>query len=277
VTSVAIPEGTVQRPGFWRVLWELIVGYLFSLIALGVPVIGLVLVGVFDWHDGFRGWPLNGPYVPAGVWAILADLFCAIVVVLVSSVIIAGSMQAELRLPVSRLVVGVVVALTGVAPFLDARLLPLTGPAALIVATYLVRRFAIARVPPLSIRPPRWLLFAGAAAGIAGVTLTASYGVAHPLWPNSVNANGRQISFILRNAGFAEVTLVDVSTPARVGATPWEGRPVRGVVVPARGSRWITLLERGCPPKDLTVRYRIFGRVTSAPLRPVPPPLELGC
>lgn len=120
VTSVAIPEGTVQRPGFWRVLWELIVGYFFSLIALGVPVIALALVGVFDWHDGFHGWPLNGPYVPAGVGAILADLFCAIVVVLVSSVIIAGSMQAELRLPVSRLVVGVVVALTGVAPFLDA-------------------------------------------------------------------------------------------------------------------------------------------------------------
>jgi hypothetical protein len=110
-----------------------------------------------------------------------------------------------------------------------------------------------------------------------GLGLTISFGVTHPLWPNSVNVKKRQVSFLLRNAGFADVTIIRISGGARAGFEPWQGKPVEGLVIPARGSRWITLRNRGCPPNDLSVRYRIFGNAMSAPLRPVPLSAELPC
>jgi hypothetical protein len=47
-------------------------------------------------------------------------------------------------------------------------------------------------------------------------------------------------------------------------------RRVEGVVVPARRSRRLILLKPGCPPNDLTLRYRIFGHVMSVRLHPKP-------
>jgi hypothetical protein len=253
VSSVAIPSRTAPRPGFFRVLWELIVGYVFALFALAVPVVGLAVLGIFDWNARSPDWPLKGPFVPVGAWAISADLFCAAVVVGVSSVIIGGSMSAGLRLPVSRLVVALVVTLTGVAPFFD-------------------------RSEPSPIHFSRRMVLAAIAACAVGLALTVSFGVTHPLWPNSVNVIDQRVSFRLRNAGFADVTIVRMSEPAQTGfPATWGRTPVEGLVVPARGSRWITLVKRGCPPKDLSVRYRILGRVMSAPVRPVPPPLNMRC
>jgi hypothetical protein len=236
------------------------------------------VLGVFDWRVSVDDRPLRGPFVPDGWWAILADLCCAMIVIGVSAVVIAESMKAVLRLPVSRFVVGVVVLLTGVAPFLYLKLLPVTGPASLLAATFLIRRFAIDRTIPIRPRIPRGVLYVRCALAVVGLGVIVSFGVAHPLWPNSVNVNNRQVAFMLRNAGFAKITVVGMSADAFAGSVPWEERrPVKGLIVPARGSRWVTLRQRGCPPRDLTVRYRIFGRVVSAPLRPIPPPLELRC
>jgi hypothetical protein len=277
VSSVVFNRDTAPLPGFFRTLWELIVGYLFALIGLGIPVIALIVLGVFDWHSSSRHWPLRGPFTPEGVWAISADVFCAIVVVGVSALIIAGSIQATVRLPVSRLAVAAVIALTGVAPFLFVHLLPVTGPASLLLAAFLIRALAIDRFAPIRPRLPRWSALAAIGAAVAGLASTIGFGVTHPLWPNSVNVNNRQVSFILRNAGFADVEIIRISASARAGFGPWQEKPVEGMVVPARGSRWITLRERGCPPADLTVRYRLFGRTMSAPLRPNPLPAELRC
>jgi hypothetical protein len=278
VSSVAFPSRTAPRPGFFRVLWELIVGFVFALFALAVPVVGLAVLGIFDWNARSSDWPLKGPFVPVGAWAISADLFCAAVVVGVSSVIVGGSMSAGLGLPVSRLVVALVVTLTGVAPFLDAQVLPVMGPAVLLVAAFLIRVFAVDRSEPSPIHFSRRMVLAASAACAVGLALTVSFGVTHPLWPNSVNVIDQRVSFRLRNAGFADVTIVRMSEPAQTGfPATWRRTPVEGLVVPARGSRWITLVKRGCPPKDLSVRYRILGRVMSAPVRPVPPPLNMRC
>ena len=183
-----------------------------------------------------------------------------------------------MRLHVSRLVVGAAMVLTGVAPFLYLKLLPVTGPGSLLVAAFLIRRFAIDRIAPIRVPAPRRLLLCiGGGSMLVGLAVIVSFGVTHPLWPNSVNVNDRRVSFTLRNAGFAKITILGVSTDAYAGFTPWTRHRVNGLVVPARGSRWVTLQQRGCPPRDLTVRYRVFGRVMTAPLRPSPPPLELRC
>jgi hypothetical protein len=104
-----------------------------------------------------------------------------------------------------------------------------------------------------------------------------SFGLTHPLWPNSVNVMNGRVAFELRNGGFADVTVLSLSTNATTGAFPWERKPIHRLVVPARGSAWITLRNRGCPPKGLSVRYRVLGRTMTEEINPVPLPAELRC
>jgi hypothetical protein len=255
-------------------LWELIIGYLFTLIALLLPIVGLVYLGVFDWNSpSFHDWPLRGPYPPDGVWAISADVFCAAVVVVVATVFIAGSMEAALKLPVSRPIVAVVVTVTGAIPFFYAQLLPGSGPLSLLLATFLIRRFAIDRFEPHRLRFSWWLLPI-ALASVAGILVTVSFGVTHPLWSKDTYLDQDQhVYFNLHNAGLARVTLLSLSAPARLTfpLTRTHRLPhVRGAVIPGHHSRAITLLTRGCPAKDLTVRYRIFNRTMSVRLHPEP-------
>jgi hypothetical protein len=266
VSAVAINSSSAPAPGYFRILWELLIGYIFAAIGLGLPVIGLAALGVFDWHGAVDNWPVGGPFVPVGLWAVSADVFCALVVVGVSMVIIAGSMQAAVGLPVSTLVTGAVVLLTGVAPFLFVHLLPVTGPASLLLAAYLIRKFAVNRSFTIP-RPARPLVVVAIAVAVVGVAATTSFGVMHPLWPNTVSVGDERVSFGLRNAGFADVTIIRMSTDASINFGVREQRSVNGLVVPARGSLWITLKQRGCP-HDLRVQYRLRGRTMTAPLRP---------
>ena len=256
-------------------LWELIIGYLFTLVALLVPIVGLVFAGAFDWSaPGFRDWPLRGPYPADGAWAVCADVFCAAVVIVVATVFIAGSMEAGLKLPVSRAVVAVVVTATGVAPFFYAQLLPVSGPVSLLVAAFLIRRFAIDRFEPRRLRFSGWLLPAVlAAVAVVGVAVTVSFGVTHPLWAKDSYDQDNHVTFNLHNAGLARVKILSLSEPARLTfpVLPGHRRPVAGITIPAHKSRSISLLRRGCPPADLRVRYRIFGRTMSTRLRPKPP------
>jgi hypothetical protein len=267
VSAVAIDSGSAPAPGYFRVLWELIIGYIFAAIGLGLPALGLAALGVFDWHGAVDNWPVGGPFVPVGLGAVSADVFCALVVVGVSMVIIAGSMQAAVGLPVSTLVTGAIVILTGVAPFLFLHLLPVTGPASPLLAAYLIRKFAVNRSFTIRLRPARSLLVIAIAVVVVGVAVTTSYGVTHPLWPNTVSVGDERVSFSLRNAGFADVTIIRMSTDARINFGLREQRSVNGLVVPARGSLRVTLLKRGCP-YDLRVQYRLRGRTMTAPLRP---------
>lgn len=267
MSAVAIDSSRAPAPGYFRILWELIIGYVFAAIGLGLPVIGLAALGVFDWHGAVDNWPVGGPFVPVGLWAVSADVFCALVVVGVSMVIIAGSMQAAVGLPVSTLVTGAVVLLTGVAPFLFVHLLPVTGPASLLLAAYLIRKFAVNRSFTIPLRPTRSFVVVAIAVAVVGVAATTSFGVMHPLWPNTVSVGDERVSFGLRNAGFADVTIIRMSTDASINFGVREQRSVNGLVVPARGSLWITLKQRGCP-HDLRVQYRLRGRTMTAPLRP---------
>jgi hypothetical protein len=277
-----MPGASSPRPGFFRVLWELIIGCLFTLIALLLPIAGLAYLGVFDWNTaGVREWPLRGPYPPDGVWATSADVFCALVVIATATVLIAGSMEATLKLPVSRPVVAVVVAVTGVSPFLYAQLLPASGPVSLLVATFLIRRFAIDRFAQRSLRPSWWLLSVLLGGGVLGVAVTVTFGVTHPLWAKTAYFNGDdQLAFTLHNAGLADVTIVSLSEPAQL-TFPLDAHhripPVAGTVIRGHGSREIVLKARGCPAGNLSVRYRISGRLLSVRLRPQPHSLRLHC
>jgi hypothetical protein len=277
VSTVSIPSGSAPRPRFFRVLWELINGYLFTLIALLLPTIGLVYLGVFAWNaPAFRTWPLRGPYPPDGVWAVSADLFCALVVIVVATVLIAGSMEAALKLPVSRPVVAAVITATGFVPFFYAQLLPASGPAALLIATFLIRRFAIDRFESRALHFGRWLLPVGFAI-VIGIVATASFGVMHPLWSKDAYLDGgHHVYFSLHNAGLARIKILSLSEPARLTypiTATHQWPPVAGAVIFAHGSRSIMLLRPGCPPRDLRVRYRLFGRTLSVRLRPDPPSL----
>jgi hypothetical protein len=268
VSSVAIPSGA-PRPGFFRVLWELIIGCLFTLIALLVPLFGLVYLGVFDWNaPSFRDWPLRGPYPADGIWAVSADVVCAAVVIVVATILIAGSMEAKLRLPVSRPVVAVVLLVTGATPFFYAQLLPASGPLSLLVAAFLIQRLAIDRFEPRRLRFTWWLVPIAAAAVVA-ILVTVSFGVTHPLWSKDAYFDqDHRVYFSLHNAGLANVRVLSLSEPARL---TFMGRPpVAGTVIPGHQSRSIVLLTRGCPPDDLRVRYRVFGRTMSTRLRPQP-------
>lgn len=190
---------------------------------------------------------------------------------------IAGSLETMVKLPVSRPVVAGVVTLTGVAPFLYVQLLPWSGPAALLVAAFLIRRFAIDRFSPVRLRLSRWLN-AAVAVGVAGLALTVSFGVTHPLWAtNAYTDDDGHIYVQLHNAGLATVTVLGLSEPARLQspfAPPHPRRHVEGAVIAGHSSRAIVLLRRGCGPRDVRVRYRIFSRVMTARLRARPSNLD---
>jgi hypothetical protein len=91
-------------------------------------------------------------------------------------------MEAGLKLPVSRPIVAVVVAMTGVVPFFYAQLLPASGPVALLVATFLIRRFAVDRFEPRKVRLSWSWLVPLALATVLGFAVTVGFGVTHPLW-----------------------------------------------------------------------------------------------
>src|SRR5205085_584627 len=137
---------------------------------------------------------------------------------------------------------------TGVAPFLYAHVLPVTGPASLLVAAFLIRKFAIDRFGPATVHLSRAVAASMCMVALVGLAITVSFGIAHPLWAvkGSAQVSGRQLSFSLRNAGFADVTIVRMSRAARTGFAPWQRRPVAGLVVHARSSRWLTLASGGC-------------------------------
>lgn len=274
MNSVAIPTGSAPRPGFLRVVWEVIVGCLLAAFVLLLPIVGLAYLGVFAWQtSSFREWPLRGPYPPDTLWAVSADVFCAAVVITVTTMMIAGSIETMVELPVSRPVVAVVVTVTGVAPFFYAQLLPVGAPVALLVAAFLIRRFAVDRFRQVRIGFSRWVVLAAAAA-VCGLALTVSFGVTHPLWATSAYTDdGDHIIFNLQNSGLAAVTVLGLSEPARLSypITYDYRRPrVAGTLLAGHKSRSIVLLRPGCASDDLRVRYRVFGRVMSVRLRPKP-------
>lgn len=278
MSTVAIPNGSAPRPGFFRVVWEVIVGCVLAGFVLLLPIVGLAYLGVFAWNtSSFRDWPLRGPYPPDGLWAVSADLFCAAVVIAVATMMIAGSLETMVKLPVSRPVVALVVVTTGVAPFFYVQLLPASGPAALLFAAFLIRRFAIDRFPQVRIRLSRWVVLAAVAAA-GGLALTAGFGVTHPLWAtNAYTDEGGRISFTLQNAGLADVTVLGLSEPARLTypvSHDYRRPRVDGLVLRKHKGRSVVLLTRGCAPDDLRVRYRVFGRVMSVRLRPKPATLR---
>jgi hypothetical protein len=201
-----------------RVLWEVIVGCLLATFVLLLPIAGLAYLGVFAWNtSSFRGWPLRGPYPPDGLWAVSADLFCTAVVVAVATMMIAGSLETMVKLPVSRPVVAAVVTLTGAAPFSYANFPPASGPGALLVAAFLIQKFAIDRFPQLRVRFSRWLVPAAAAAAVGGLALTVGFGVTHSLWATSAYTDeGGHVIFDLHNAGLADVPVLGLSEPARL-------------------------------------------------------------
>jgi hypothetical protein len=229
---------------------------------------------LFDWNAINGPTPqgyLRGPYLLPGWWASAADVSVAVVVVVVTSAFVQRAIWARTGFLVGTKTVISTLTLTGVAPFLalDPRIV--TGLFALLVATAVLSFFAVKQTteqPSLPLRQIGWC----AAAALA---ICISYSSVHPLRFGTFGG-GAATSISIRNAGFADATLLSVSTAAGVG----DGghlRAVNGATIPARGHLWITLKTRGCPPNVLTLRYRLLGgahtqRVTSGwRCSPAPP------
>jgi hypothetical protein len=178
----------------------------------------------------------------------LADLFCTAVVVAVATMMIAGSLETMVKLPVSRPVVAAVVTLTGAAPFSYANFLPASGPGALLVAAFLIQKFAIDRFPQLRVRFSRWLVPAAAAA-VGGLALTVGFGVTHPFWATSAYTDeGGHVIFDLHNAGLADVPVLGLSEPARLTypiSHDYRRPRVNGTVLGAHKARSAVLLRPG--------------------------------
>jgi hypothetical protein len=186
------------RAGWRRVIVGVFLGYLWSLIMLGVAALVLTEgVGLIPWSsvDGHTTSPLPGPFQPDGTWALFANAVVAVTVVAVAAALVSWVVSEHVGERVSRPIVLVVLAVTGYAPFLylDGRF-RLSSIAGLLVAAALIRWFAIsnglvvrfieaaeARLLPSAARI-RWLLLVVVvAAWSASAAVAAAYGLTHPL------------------------------------------------------------------------------------------------
>jgi hypothetical protein len=251
-------------PSFWRVLWDVLWGYVGASLTLGLLAVGLDALGLLP-----RPFLRPGPFPVTGAWSLDADLVVAVAIVLVAAWWIRGMVAADTDVPVSFGVVAVVVAATGFAPYLALRPVALTGVVALPLTTWLVRRYAIGRALPLP--RPSWRVSATLAA--VGLLVFASYRVFHPL--NSPGggvgegARGTFRTFELNNAGFADLRILRVDGGVLANFGP--GTPLRlPYVVRARSGTSVFVRGSRCRSRTVAITFSVLGR-TSTQQFSVPP------
>ncbi len=156
------------------------------------------------------------------------------------------------------------------APFLGFQALQVGCPVSLIATTALLRWRAVEAEG--GERLPWRPLFALVA---VATILILFYGLFHPV---RMGGGGGEIGYgpgqrehamvEIRNGGFNDVTLLGLSIPAFASGpmNPLNPAPFKGTVLAGRSSLWLTLKQPGCPPKIVTLRYRLFGWKMSEPL-----------
>jgi hypothetical protein len=250
-------QARIPAPTFLRLLWRVLLGYVgavVTLILLALPFEALGLV-----PRPYAG-PI-GPFEVTGVWSLDADLVVAAVVVLVTALWIRSSVGDVTDEPVSLSIVGLAVAITGFAPYLELRPVALSGVIALPATTWLVRRYAVGRSLPLP--RPSWRVWTALA--VAGLLVFCSYRVYHPLssFGGGIGdgSSGHFRVLTLNNPGFADLTVTRV-----VGGTLSVGlwnRVRLPHTIPARGSTEVFVHGRTCMPRTVTVTFSVLGRTSA--------------
>jgi hypothetical protein len=257
------------RPGWFRTGWELLLGYLWTLVMLAPPVLLLLWLGVVDSGTVSRrpAFPVYGPFYPGGVWAVVTDLGAGAAVVVVATATIARSFLERTGFVIPRWILLTTLGMTGCAPYLGVRLLPIGGTAASL-ATVVVMRLTARPVPQEGIQ--YWSLKVFALAFAAALVLLISYGSLHPLRASGGGTwfDGRPM-VVLQNAGVADMTLLSASVPARIAGSgaPSRGGGVRGTSVPARHSVSLIVPRSVCGKRAFNLRYRLLGRTWTQPIR----------
>lgn len=246
------------QPGFLRLLWAVLLGYLGAALSLGILALALDAAGLLP-----RPYLRPGPFAVTGAWSLDADLVAALAVILVAAWWIRRMAADATHTPVSFAVVALVVAVTGFAPYLELRPVALTGLIALPLTTWLVRRYAVGRTLPLP--QPSWRVGAGLA--VAGLLVFASYRIYHPL--NTYGAGvggGRGGSFrvlSLRNAGFADLTILSVGDGVLSDDIPLNRRVRLPHTVRARSSADVFVRGPVCRSRTVSVTYSVLGRTST--------------
>lgn len=255
--SSVVVERPAERsePGFLRVLWWVLVGYLGATVTLGLLALALEALGLLP-----RPYLHYGPFPVSGPWSFDADLVAAATVVLVAAWWIRSVVAGVTGAPVSFPVVAAIVAVTGYAPFLALRPIAISGVLALPATTWLVRRYAVGRTLPFP--RPSWRMWAGFAA--IGLLVFGSYGVYHPLISPGTGVGGGSSGpfrvLTLENSGFADLGIVRVEGGA-LGA-PWTQARAQQVVR-ARSSTEVFIIGPTCRTRVVAVTYTVLGRTTT--------------
>lgn len=247
------------RPGFLRLLWAVLLGYLGASLSLGLLAVGLDAVGLLP-----RPYLRPGPFTVTGAWSLDADLVAALAVVLVAAWWIRWLVADATHETVSFGVVALVVAVTGFAPYLALRPVALTGLVALPLTTWLVRRYAVDRTLPLP--QPSWRVWAAVA--FAGLLIFASYRIFHPLnsFGSSVGggSGGSFRVFELRNSGFADLTVLRVGGDGVLSNDgPWTRQVRLPYTMRAHSSTNVFVRGPVCRSRTVAVTYSVLGRTSS--------------
>ena len=251
VIALGLPVGSTQPPSFLRLLWSVLLGYIYASITLVALALPLYALGLLP-----RPFAHPGPFPVEGAWSLDADLVAAAVVVLVAAWWIRGLLANALRAPVSFGVVAVAVAVTGYAPALALRPAALSGVIALPATTWIVRRYAIGTTLPFP-TPSRRV---SAALALAGLLVFGSYQAYHPLIATGGGGGPGTTIISLDNSGWAGLTILHVK--GGFGGDPWLQRPALPYAVGARGHVHISVPGGKCPsPVEIT--FTVLGRAST--------------
>jgi hypothetical protein len=294
------PADFAPRPSWRDAFVATIVGWVTAAGLVLVPILVAFWLGLVGRSgagglggEGLRDWP----YPRNGDLSLLANTVVWLELLALTALVVRAVLADRVG-PVSAVPIFVVLAVTGFVPLLPRGLLDMPFLVAFL-ASALLMRAAVATTP---IRPlPRRITVQLIAACALLLAVPAWYGLKHPLWYGSVvgetvsdpplRSTLGEHTFGLRNAGFADVrvddvslaleapvaTLVDVRAdrdlPVPPGS-PFPASPRPPFMVPARGEMFVQLRlrERGCggPVRGAAVvRYRLLGvqRVTRIPVR----------
>jgi hypothetical protein len=185
-------------PSFFRLLRQVLLGYVCAAITLAVLYLPLYELGLAP------GPPVRpGPFPTNGAWSLGADFAAAAMIVLVAAWWIRVLIADAVRAPVSFGVAALAVAVTFYIPFLALRPAALSVVIALPATTWIVQRFAVGTTLPLP-KPSRWVWVVLA---VVGVVVFGSYRVYHPLVGLGGEGDG---SMELRNPGWTDLAVTHV-------------------------------------------------------------------
>jgi hypothetical protein len=260
--ALDVPVSSSRPRSFMRLLLAVLLGYVGALITLVLVALPLLAFDLLP-----RPVAQPGPFLVEGTWSLDADIVVWVALVLFAAWWIRRMVEDATRGPVSFGVVALAVALTGFAPLLMLRLAALWGLLALVLTTWIIRRYAIGTTLPFQ-RPAWWVCLL---LGVVGVLILGSYRVYHPLTADGASYTDsftftpgkpyRELK--LRNAGWANMTILRVDGG---WAGPTEGwiRPHKlPYTIPSRGRVGIFVAGRACVPRDVNVTFSVLGRIST--------------